>query len=426
MASAAPTGLWRDREFVTFWAGQAISRIGAQVSFLALPLVATILLRATAFQMGLLTAAGAVPALVVGLHAGALVDRHRRRPVLIAADVGRALLLGTVPLAWVLGALSLPLLYLVALVGGALTLVFDVAYQAFLPALLEREQLLEGNGKLELTRTAAALVGPALGGWLVGLLGGPLAVAVDAASYLVSAALVGRLRVRERSLGPRSPLGRIWHEIGEGVGIVLGDGRLRAVLGTRAVLSLFNAMLEAVVVLYLVRSLGLGPVLIGVVFSVGSAGFLLGALFADRVARRLGIGRSTVGGILVLGCGDLLVPLAHGPAPVAVPTVVAAELLFGLGLTVVNVNQASVRQALVPGSAQGRASATVRVVTSAAVPLGALLGGGLGGVLGLRPTLVVAALGELLAAGWVLASPLRALRTLPPLAEEIPDPEPGT
>lgn len=413
MADVARVSLWRNRDFLTLWVGQAISQIGSQVSFLALPLVATLALGATPFEMGVLTAAGALPALVVGLHTGALVDRSRRRPVLIAADLGRALLLGVVPLAWVLGGLTMPVLYLVALLGGLLTLVFDVAYQAFLPVLLAREQLVEGNGKLELTRTAAGLLGPGLAGWLVRILGGAIAVAVDALSYLASALLLGTLRVREpvpdRAGQPRQ-LGR---EIREGLAFVLGDGRLRAVAGSRALLALFNAVLEAVVILYLVRSLGLGPALIGAVFSVGSAGFLLGALLPDRVARRFGIGRSMLGGILLVGGGDLLVPLARGSRLVVVPLLVVAELLFGLGLTIVNVNQVSVRQALVPGTAQGRASATVRVISSGPIPLGALLGGLLGGLIGLRATLVVAALGELLAASWILASPLRTLRALP-------------
>ncbi|MBA3518246.1 MAG: MFS transporter [Rhizobiales bacterium] len=399
--------------------GQAISQIGSQVSFLALPLVATLSLGATPFQMGLLTAASSLPSLLVGLHAGALVDRHRRRPVLIAGDIGRAALLGLIPLAWATGMLSMELLYAVALLGGALTLFFDVAYQAFLPTLVDRDQLVDGNSKLELSRTAAEIAGPSLAGWLVHLLTGPVAVALDAVSYLLSALLLWRIRVHEPAPSRSAGVQRLWEEIREGLQVVVRDPRLRALVGGRGLLDLFNAMLEAVFVLYIVRALGIGPALIGFIFTVGGVGFLVGALLPNRASYRFGFGTATVGGIALVGLSDLLVPLASGSLLVVVPLLVTAQFLFGLGLTVFNVNQASLRQAIVPGRLQGRASATVHFLATGMVPLGAVLGGILGELIGLRATLVVAACGELLAALWIWNSPLRTLRELPPSIEEV-------
>jgi len=414
-AAGAAGSLWRHPDFLKLWGAQTISQIGSQITFLALPLTAVLVLGATPAQMGLLTALEGLPALLVGLHAGAVVDRRRRRPILIGSDLGRAGLLALVPLAWLLGVLSIELLFAVAILSALLALFFDVAYQAFLPSVLARERLVEGNGKLELSRTAAEVVGPGLGGGLVQLLQAPVALAADAASFLASAALLARIRVRE-TLPARAERESVWREIGDGLRVVAGDGRLRAIAGARGVLGFFNAMLEAVFVLFIATSLGLGPALVGLVFAVGSVGFVVGALFPERAARRLGFGPATAGAVLLVGLSDLLVPLATPSPWVAVPLLAAAQFCFGIGLTLFNVNQASLRQAVVPDRLQGRASATLRVLASALVPLGAVLGGLLGGWIGLRETLILAAAGELLAALWLWRSPLRHLRSLPPAA----------
>ena len=418
------TSLWRHPDFLKLWTASTVSLIGSQVTFLALPLTAILLLDATPAQMGVLTALGSVPALLAGLHAGALVDRRRRRPILISTDLGRAALLAIVPLAWAADRLSMGLLYAVALAIGLLALLFDVAYQAFLPAIVPRDRLVDGNGKLALSRTAAEVVGPGLAGWLVGALSAPVALALDALSYLGSALLIARIRAAE-VLPPRPTAApRIWREIAAGLRVVAADPRLRAVAGCRALLEFFNAMLEAVFVLFLARSLGLGPALIGAVFAVGSAGFLVGSLLPDRLARRLGFGRATTLALLLVGGGDLLVPLAAVYPAAVVPLLVAAQLLFGLGLTVFNVNQVSLRQAVVPPHLQGRATATLRVLAAGPIPLGALLGGLLGQTLGLRDTLLLAAAGELLAALWLWRSPFRSLRELPAPSPAAFDPQP--
>lgn len=404
--------LWRHPDFRKLWAAQTISQIGSQITFLALPLTAVLVLGATPAQMGLLTALEGLPALLVGLHAGAVVDRRRRRPILIGSDLGRALLVALVPLAWLVGVLTIEILFVVAILIALLALFFDVAYQAYLPSILDRERLLDGNGKLELSRTAAEVVGPGLGGGLVQLLQAPLALAADAASFLVSALLLTRIWVRE-ALPEREERTSVWREIVAGLRVVAGDDRLRAIAGARGLLGFFNAGLEAVFVLFIATSLGLAPALVGLVFAVGSVGFVVGALLPERMTRRFGFGPATAGAVLLVGFSDLLVPLADDSPWVAVPLLAAAQFCFGIGLTLFNVNQASLRQAVVPARLQGRASATLRVLASGLIPVGAILGGLLGGWLGLRETLVLAAAGELLAALWLWRSPLRHLRELP-------------
>ena len=413
------SSLWRHADFLKLWAGQTISLIGSQISFLVLPLVATITLGATPLQMGFLTAASSLPSLIIGLHAGVLIDRHERRPVMIASDIGRAVLLGLIPLSWTIGALSMELLYIVALVGGMLTLFFDVAYQAFLPTIVDRGQLVEGNSKFAQSAAAAEIVGPTLGGWLVQIVTAPFAIVVDALSYLVSALLLARIRTSESKPVREDRSGRLCAEIGEGLRIVLGDPRLRVIVGGRAFLNVFNAMLEAVFVLYVVRSLGVGPGVLGFIFAEGSVGFLVGALLPGRIGARFGVGRATIGGVALVGLSDLLVPLASGSLVVVVPMLVAAQFLFGLGLTVFNVHQTGLGQALVPDHLRGRATATARVLATALIPVGALLGGIAGEAIGLRATLVVAALGELFAAFWIWNSPLRTLWVLPDSVDEI-------
>jgi MFS family permease len=360
-----------------------------------------------------LTAVGALPSLLVGLHAGALVDRHRRRPILIGGDLGRAAVLAVIPIAWALDLLSMSLLYAVALLSGLLTLFFDLAYQAFLPVVVPRERLVEGNAKLELSRTAAEIAGPGLAGGLLQFLAAPVAILLDACSFVGSGLLIAWIRVTEPAPARAGRARRIGTEIREGLAIVVGDRRLRALAGGSALIGFFNAALEAVFVLYVARQLGVGPALLGAIFAVGSAGFLVGSLLPERVARRIGLGPATAAGVALAALSDLLVPLADGSRWAVVPLLTAAQFLFGLGLTVFSVNQASLRQAIVPDRLRGRASATFRVLGGAMVPLGALIGGLLGEVIGLRATLALAAFGELLAALWLWRSPLRLLRDLP-------------
>lgn len=407
------TSLWREPAFLKLWTGQTAAQLAAQVSFLAVPLAATIALDATPFQMGMLMAVASLPSLVFGLHAGAMVDRRPRRPLMIGADLIRAVALAAIPVAWWLGLLSFPLLYLIVLVSGVGSLLFDVAYGAYLPTVVERDRLVDGNSKLELSRTASELVGPAVAGNLIQFLGAPLTLLGNALLYLVSALTIWRIRADEQvgDLAREHDHG-IRQRIRAGLAIVWRTGVLRAVVGTRGVLNLFNAMLEAVFVLYIVQVLEVGPAALGIVFSVGGLGFLVGALLPPVINRRLGLGVTTAIALVVIGASDLLVPLAEGAGRLALPVLVAAQFLFGIGMTLFNVNQASIRQALTPDHLRGRAGATARFVAMGVVPVGALLGGVLGEILGLRETLVLAAIGEIGAAAWIWRSPVRKISDL--------------
>ena len=409
---AGEGSLWRDAGFRNLWGAQAVSLLGSQVTALALPLTAALALEATPAQMGLLGAAGAAPALLLGLFVGVWVDRRRRRPILIAADLGRAALLLLIPAAALLGALRIELLYGVALLSGALTLLFEVAYRAFVPALLARERLLDANGKLELSRSAAEIGGPGLAGGLIGLAGAPLAIAADALSFLVSGLLLARLRAPEPAPASRQHQS-VRAEIGEGLRVVAGSPPLRVLAGCAGVAVLFSSLMEAVFVLYLTRQLGLAPGLVGLIFASGNLGFLAGALLGERAARRIGVGPAIAGGLLLTGLGDLLGPLAGGPPPAVVALLLAAQFLFGCGLTIFNINQVSLRQALTPDRLQGRVSATFSLVLWSGAPVGALVGGALGELIGLRGALLLAAAGEVGAALWLWRSPLRTLREAP-------------
>jgi len=397
------------------------------VTLLALPLVAVLTLDASPGQMGLLAAAERVPFLAFGLFAGVWVDRRRRRPLMVGADLGRAFLLALIPLAAVVDQLSIELLFAVALGTGTLTLLFDVAYASYLPSLVRRDDLLAGNSTLEASYSAAQAAGPGLGGMLVGLFTAPVAIAVDAVSYVVSAAFLGRIRTGEPPPAPptggdRHPVRRIFAEIGEGLGVVLRHPLLRAIVGCGVTTSFFGFAFLAIYVLYMARDLGLGPRTIGAILASGGVGAFVGALLAGPAARRLGVGPAMVWAQVVFAVAGVTVPLAVFVRPIAVPMLVASEVLQYGALTVYFVNQVSLRQAIVPARLLGRVTATARFLITGSAPLGSLLGGALGGWIGLGPTLVVGSVGMGFAAVWAALSPLRGLRMVPAPVEEAPEP----
>jgi len=407
-------GLWRNSEFLKLWAGQTISRFGSEVSQLAIPVTAALVLHASAAEMGVLTAVEYAPFLILSLFAGVLVDRRQRRPVLILADVGRVLALGSIPLAAVLGWLRIEQLYVVGLTTGVLTVFFDVAYQAYLPSLVDRQELVDGNSKLEVSRSVAQIAGPSVAGALIQLVSAPLAVLVDAASF--GASVVSLLAIGAPEPPPAASAssgGSIWHELREGLAVVLGNPLLRSIAGCTATSNLFGNALLALFVLYLTRELGIQPAVLGVILAAGGPGALLGALLAGRLARWCGLGATIIGAIIVSGLAGLLVPLVAGPTPLVAGVLMVSSFLNGLANPVYNINQVSLRQAITPDRLQGRMNASMRFLVWGTIPVGALLGGVLGDALGLRPTLLLMAVGALLAPAWVICSPVRHLRQQP-------------
>jgi Na+/melibiose symporter-like transporter len=308
--------------------------------------------------------------------------------------------------------LKVEVLYIVGFMAGTFGLFFNVAYRSYLPGLVGREQLVKANSQLELSNSVAEIIGPGAAGGLVQLIGAPFAVAIDAFSFLVSAFSIGLIRTPEESKKPAEGEIGLGKEIKDGLQLVFGEPSLRVLAGCISSLSLFNAVIEAVQILFLTRQIGISAGWIGVIFAGGSVGFLLGALTADWFTRRLGLGRSLILGVLVIGASDLLIPLAGeiNTFWLVVGLLLLAQFAFGIGLTIFQIGQVSLRQSLTPDQLQGRMNATFSMLTWGIVPLGGLLGGILGQQLGLSRTLVLAALGEMLAVLWLVFSPVRMIR----------------
>lgn len=418
MTSVRLTGLWQHADFMKLWLGQTVSLFGSAVTSLALPLTAALTLQATPVQMGLLKAAEFAPFLLIGLVAGVWVDRRRRRPILIGADLGRVLLLGSIPVAAVFGWLRIEYLYLVAFSAGTLSLFFVTAYMAFLPTLVGREQLVEGNSKFVASQSTAQILGPGLAGTLVQWLSAPVAIALDAMSFLVSALLLILIRTPEPVLVHPDKQLSFWREIGEGVQVVLRNPLLRAIACCVGTVRLFTSMVDSVYILYVTRSLGFQPAFVGAILATGAFGALLGALLASRIARWLGLGPTIVGSASLWGIGYLLIPLTNGVNGITVFLLVMAGILSGIGDTINGITQVSLRQTLVPDRLLGRMTASVRFIIWSTVPIGAMLGGVLGETFGLQAALWVGAVGNSLAFLWVFCSPVRTLREQPAPIEE--------
>jgi MFS family permease len=418
--STPDTSLWRHRDFLKLWTGQTISLIGSEVTMLALPLTAVLTLRASAFQMGLLRAAQYVPALLIGLLAGAFIDRMRRRPILMAADLGRALLLGSVPLVAIIGALSMGYLYGIAFLVGGLSVIFDTAYLAFLPALVSRSSLMDANGKLEASSAAASIAGPGLGGLLVQLLTAPVAILADAVSFLVSVFFLWRLRIRERHVA--APASRsIRREIGEGLRFVFGQPTLRHTLIVSGTVNFFAAIFNSLGVLYAVRALGIGAAGLGSIFLVASIFGLVAAALAGRLSSRIGLGWTAITGMLLITTGSVVWPLVANVPALVMPLLMLSLALTGMGDSLYNVSVVSLRQAITPDRLLGRVAASGRFVIWGAQPFGAVLGGALAEVIGLRATLAFVVAGFGIGFVWLACSPIRGIHTVRALEEPVGD-----
>lgn len=380
---------------------------------LALPLAAINVLHATTGEVGALTAVEFAPFILIGLPAGVWVDRMRRRPVLVVGDVGRAASLASIPIAYAFGALSIWQLYAVGFVNGVLTVFFDVAYQSYLPSLVSHQELADGNAKMELSRSAAQIAGPGVGGVLVGVLSAPGAIVADAVSYLFSAGGVLWIRRAEpliEGVGTGAERVRMRTQIAEGLRFVLGHRLLRPIAMCTALANLFGAMAQAIVVLFMVRRLHFAAATIGFVAAVGNVGFLIGAAAVGWVNRRIGTGRTIVLGIGLAAPFQFLMPLATLGAPVAL--LIVSGLGGAIGSPLYNVSQVSLRQAICPNRLQGRMNASMRFMVWGTLPLGAALGGWLGGTIGLRTTLFIAAGGQCLAFLPPALSPVWRVRSI--------------
>ncbi|MGW1052841.1 MFS transporter [Streptomyces sp. NPDC001130] len=409
--------LWRQRDFMLLWSGQTVSVMGSAVTQVALPLVAVVALKASTFQVGLLTAAATAAFALVALPAGALVDRGYKRSIMIVCDLLRLLLIGSLPVAAALGGLTMTQLYLVALAAGVCTVFFDVSYQSYLPSLVRTEQLMDANGKLGTTSAFSQLGGPSLGGGLVAAFGAAGAIAADAISYLVSVVSILGIRKREEPPRPRRADETLRSQIAEGLRFVVTHKILRKIVACTAIGNLFNSMNTALMMVFLIRVLHVRPGLTGLIMAGGSIGGMAGGMLAGRLAKRIGSARIIWVSMLVFAAPQVLAAAAwHGWGVLLVPLGWATGYF---SMMVYNIAQLSYRQSVTPPELMGRMNAAVRWVVWGTMPIGGILGGLLGTVIGIRPTLWVSVIG-FWGAGWlVFFSPLRHMR-------DIPHPEGGT
>lgn len=402
--------LWGHPDFRRLWVGDTISQFGANVGMTVIPLLAVGVLNATPFEMGLLAAASTIAFLLIGLPAGVWVDRMRRKPLMIAMDVARAALMVSVPVAWWLDLLDLPQLIVVSLAVGVCTVFFDVAYQSYLPSLVGRGQLVEGNSKLQASLSVAEVSGPAIGGYAAQFLGAANGVLATGLGYLSSAFFLVRIKTVEPA-PERHPDPHLRREIAEGLRFVFGNVTLRMIVACTGTSNFFHGIQNAVLVLFLLQTVGLSEGTAGLVLSAGGVGGVLGAAFAYRIGVLVGQARMI-----------WLIPLLTWPFTLALPFVsdgwglvlpMAGLAVNVFGIVVYNVGQVSYRQAICPDHLLGRMNASIRWVVWGTTPLGALLGGGLGSWIGIVPTLWVSVLGSVLGMVWLLLSPLRSMRDLP-------------
>jgi MFS family permease len=409
--------LWRHADYVKLWSAATVSQMGSQVSLIAIPFIAAAVLQGSALQVSLLAAVEMLPFILFALPAGAWLDRVRRRPVLIAGDFGRAAALLSIPLAYFLGHLTIWQLYAVAFTTGFLTVLFDVADQSYLPVLLEAEDLVDGNAKLQISASAAQILGPGFGGGLIALVAAPFAVIVDAVSFLASGGLLSLIRTHEqtpeRNVGADGTRTSLRQEIAEGLRYVVGNRYLRMIAGSTATSNLGTAIAFSIFPIFAYVELGLSAAVVGTAFSIGGTGVLLGAVLSAPLARRFGIGAVIVGSMFVTGPATLVLVLIPRAAVVAGAILAASGFLMGFTAVAYNVNQVSFRQAITPLEMQGRMNATMRFIVWGTMPLGSVIGGILGSFLPLRATILVGGIVASSAFLWVLLSPVRSLHEIP-------------
>jgi MFS family permease len=410
--------VWSNRDFTRFWVGETVSLMGVQVTALALPLVAVLTLHAGPEQTGMLRFAQFIPFLLLSLLFGVWADRRRKRPLMIGANMARAVLIAMVPLLAAVDALSIGVLYLLAMAIGVCTVLFDVCWMSYVPSLVDKEHLVSANGKVSSSYSAADMAGPGIAGGLVQLLTAPYAMTVDAVSYVASVVMLASIRRPEPEPVRDGSHRRLKQEIGEGIIFVGTNPFLRTIAVIGSSYNFCFMFIEGIFVLYAVRVLGFSAAAIGLVLAVSAAGGLLGALSAQAFTARFAFGRVYLFAVIVGYCGPLLVPAAHGPVWLAAVLVAAGYFLMRFGLAVANVVAISLRQAVTPHHLMGRMTAGMRTLLSGVGSLGALAGGFLGAALGLREALWVAATASAAATLPLFFSVIPRLPSLPDTPED--------
>ncbi|AXX31859.1 MFS transporter [Actinosynnema pretiosum subsp. pretiosum] len=418
------TGLLRRANFRNLWLGQTLSMFGAEITAGVIPLLAALTLDATVLQMGVLSAVTFLPYVLISLFVGVWLDRLPKRRVIVGADLARGLLLLLIPLASVLGLLDFTFLLVIGLLVGVGTVVADIGGAAILPGVVDRADLVDGNGKLEVSSNASRMAGEAVGGALVQVLTAPFALLFNTASYLASALFTLRVRVREEDVEPDDELedatrAGFWGEIGEGLRFVFGNPIVRTLAITALLFNLFTFFIEPVFLIFITRTLGLEPIYIGLILSSSGVGGVVGALVSGRVSRRLPLGRLLVLTQWLAGGASLLIPVATlVPKPAAVVLIVVMHFVDAVMVIVYNVNQRSYRSAVTPDHLQGRMNAAIRMIVMGVCPVGALLGGVVGDVLSATTALVIGSIGILSSGAYIACTRIRHVHEVPTAAPD--------
>ena len=405
--------LLRELTFRRYWLGQTVSLFGDQITLIALPLTAVLILDAGPAEMGYLVAAELAPALLFSLHAGAWVDRRgRRRKTMIATDLGRAALIATIPLAYALDALTMSQLYVVAFLTGTLVVLFHVASASLFTTLVQREQYVSASSWLYGSRAFSFVAGPSVGGVIVQVFKAPLALVLDAVTFLVSAIFLTTIDPPEAAIAEEEG-----GHVAEGLRYIRRTPTIRAALITTATINFFNFMFWALFILFATKTLGIEPGTLGLILGAAAVGGLIGAVAAGPISRKIGIGPAFSISCLLFTVPLVLVPLADGPTPVVVAMLVAAEFLSSVGVMILDISAGAIFAAHIPQQLRARVSGAYGFVNNGVRPLGSLAGGALGATIGIRPTLWIAAVGAILGCLWLLPSPLPRLRELPETSE---------
>lgn len=414
--------LWHHGDFMKFWVGDTVTQFTGQITALILPTLAILTLEVTDFQLGMLNTLGFIAFPSLGLFAGVLLDRMKRKPIMMLANVIRLLTLATVPAAFLLDALSLYQLYAVALVMGICTLFFDVGYQSYLPSLVNKEDVVEGNQKLQTSASAAQVIGPSVASGLMGLVGAALSAVADVVGFFVSVLMLVSIKKSELTPEQHSSRGQrhFFTELKEGVKVITCNNLLWTQAGCTAMSNLGGNIFGVAILLYAYRVLGISEGIIGIAFSIGAVGFLVGVLVSSAVTKRLGFGRA-IALASVASFGLLIVLLAGAGYPVVVIGI--AFFISNFGTPIYNINMVSLRQIITPNRLQGRMNATMRTIIWGTIPLGSFLGGVLSSSVGLVSTLVIGSVVAGFSALWVILGPIFRLRKCPEPAQDEAEPQ---
>jgi MFS family permease len=405
--------LLREHNFRNFWFGQTISVFGDQITLLALPIVAVLILDADPAQMGLLTAVGLLPHLLLSLPAGVWLDRiQRRRRLMVVGDVIRAAVIAMVPLAFVLDVLSIELLFVVTFVVGTVAVFFDLAWLTMLSTVARRDQLVDANSLLNTSRSVSAVGGPAIGGVMIHFLTAPIALVADAISYLASALFLRRVRVADSPV-EHEP-GTVREQLTAGMSFLVRDPIMRPAVFAVATMNLFNYGFQALFILFATRHLHLDPGVLGLALGVGAVGGIVGAVVAGPLGRRIGIGPGYIVGLVLFPAAAIVIPLAEGlPFAAIVGVLIVAEFFGGLGVMILDINGGSLLLARMPARIRGRAGGAFRFINMGIRPIGATMGGILGSLIGVRETLLIVTVAQLLGLLWLIGSPIPGLKEIP-------------